>query len=83
MANKGSNTIILEAQKTLIDAVNNCTNIIPAAMVSIMLEGILKDLNVSLSEAIKKEQKNYEDKLELEKQQVEYVPEETNVTSNK
>ena len=46
MAKKGSNTIVIEAKDSLVNTVNNCIQMgIPAAMVSIMLENILHDLN--------------------------------------
>ena len=78
MAQKGANTIVIEGRNNLVNVVNNCIEIgIPASMVSIMLENILNDLNTNVQKVIEQEQKDYENQIEIENQQVEYVPEET------
>ena len=78
MAKKGANTIVIEGRNNLVNVVNNCIEIgIPASMVSIMLENILNDLNTNVQKVIEQEQKDYENQIEIENQQVEYVPEET------
>lgn len=79
MAQKGANTIVIEGRNNLVNVVNNCIEIgIPASMVSIMLENILNDLNTNVQKVIEQEQKDYENQIEIENQQVEYVPEEEN-----
>ena len=46
MANKGVNTLVVEAKENLINAINGCIKTgIPAAMVSIIVESLLSDLN--------------------------------------
>lgn len=77
MSNKGVNTLILESKENLIEAINNCIRSgIPAAMVSIIVESLLSDLNNNVKVIIEKEKEEYEHQLEVENNQVEYVPEE-------
>ena len=77
MAKKGANTIVIEAKDSLVNAVNECIqNGVPAAMVSIILEDVLKDLNNNIKKVLDMEKQEYETQLEAESQQVEYVPEE-------
>lgn len=79
MAKKGSNTIVIEAKDSLINTVNDCIQMgIPASMVSIMLENVLHDLNSNINKVLEMEQQEYEKQVEVENQQVEYVPEEEN-----
>ena len=78
MARKGSNTLVIEARDNLVNTVNTCIETgIPAAMVSIMLECILNDLNTNVQKVIEQEQKDYENQIEIENQQTKYVQEET------
>lgn len=77
MSNKGVNTLILESKENLIEAINNCIRSgIPAAMVSIIVESLLNDLNNNVKVIVEKEKEEYEHQLEVENNQVEYVPEE-------
>lgn len=77
MANKGVNTLVVEAKENLINAINNCIRSgIPAAMVSIIVESLLNDLNNNVKVIVEKEKEEYEHQLEVENNQVEYVPEE-------
>lgn len=79
MAKKGNNTIVIEAKDSLVSTVNECIQMgVPAAMVSIMLENILHDLNSNVKKVLEIEQKEYEQQVEVENKQVEYVPEEEN-----
>lgn len=76
MSNKGVNTLILESKENLIEAINNCIRSgIPAAMVSIIVESLLNDLNNNVKVIVEKEKEEYEHQLEVENNQVEYVPE--------
>ena len=76
MSNKGVNTLILESKENWIEAINNCTRSgIPAAMVSIIVESLLNDLNNNVKVIVEKEKEEYEHQLEVENNQVEYVPE--------
>lgn len=78
MAKKGGNTLVIEARNSLVNTVNSCIESgIPAAMVSIMLECILNDLNTNVQKVIEQEQKDYENQIEIENQQTKYVQEET------
>lgn len=77
MSNKGVNTLILESKENLIEAINNCIRSgIPAAMVSIIVESLLNDLNNNVKVIVEKEKEEYEHQVEVENNQVEYVPEE-------
>ena len=79
MAKKGSNTIVVEAKDNLVNTVNQCIQMgVPAAMVSIMLENVLNDLNANVKKVLEMEQEEYNKQVEVENQQVEYVPEEEN-----
>lgn len=79
MAKKGANTIVIETKDSLVNAVNECIqNGVPAAMVSIILEDVLKELNNNIKKVLEIEKQEYETQLEAENQQVEYVPEEEN-----
>ena len=79
MAKKGNNTIVVEAKDNLVNAVNECIQMgVPAAMVSIMLENILNDLNTNVKKVLEMEQQEYKQQIEVENQQVEYIPEEEN-----
>lgn len=76
MSNKGVNTLILESKENLIEAINNCIRSgIPAAMVSIIVESLLNDLNNNVKVIVEKEKEEYEHQVEVENNQVEYVPE--------
>lgn len=78
MAKKGGNTLVIETRNSLVNTVNSCIESgIPAAMVSIMLECILNDLNTNVQKVIEQEQKDYENQIEVENQQTKYVQEET------
>lgn len=75
MAKKGINTIVVEAKDSIVRTVNDCMKQgLPSAMVSIMLEGILMDLNNNVKKVLETEQEEYNKELEKEKNQVEYVP---------
>lgn len=86
MANKGVNTLVLESKENLIEAINNCIRAgIPAAMVSIIVESLLNDLNNNVKAIVEKEKQEYDHQVEVENNQVEYVPEEqtnNNETTN-
>lgn len=76
MAKKGINTIVVEAKDSIVKTVNDCMKQgLPSAMVSIMLEGILMDLNNNVKKVLETEQDEYNKELEKEKNQVEYIPE--------
>ena len=79
MAKKGSNTIVIEAKDSLVNTVNECIQMgVPAAMVVIMLENVLHDLNANVKKVLELEDEEYQKQLVVENEQVEYVPEEEN-----
>ena len=79
MAKKGSNTIVIEAKDSLVNTVNECIQMgVPAAMVVIMLENVLHDLNTNVKKVLELEDEEYQKQLVVENEQVEYVPEEEN-----
>lgn len=79
MIEKGVNTRIFDAKSTLTDAVNKTLEDgIPVAMVSIILENILMDLDNHAKTILANERKEYEAKVkasleEEEKEQVTFV----------
>lgn len=67
MAQKGVNTLIVEAKDNLTNAINDCIKTgIPAVMVSIMLENILHDLNSNVKKVLEMEQQEYEQQVSLD-----------------
>ena len=77
MANKGVNTLVIEAKENLINAINGCIKTgIPAAMVSIMLESLLMDLNNNVKIILEKEKEEYEESVSSE--EIKYVDEDGN-----
>ena len=78
MAQKGVNTLVVEAKEELTNAINKCLQEgIPAAMVSIMLESLLMDLNNNVKIILEKENKEYEESVSSE-ETVKYVDEDGN-----
>ena len=76
MAQKGVNTLIVEAKDNLTNAINDCIKTgIPPAMVSMMLESLLMDLNNNVKVILEKEKQEYEEKEEAESNQVKYEEE--------
>lgn len=76
MAQKGVNTLVVEAKDNLTNSINKCLQDgIPASMVSIILESLLMDLNNNVKLILEKEQKEYEEKEEAESNQVKYEEE--------
>lgn len=78
MAQKGVNTLVVEAKEELTNAINKCLQDgIPAAMVSIMLESLLMDLNNNVKIILGKEKKEYEESVSNE-EEIKYVDEDGN-----
>ena len=77
MAQKGVNTLVVETKEELTNAINKCLQDgIPAAMVSIMLESLLMDLNNNVKIILGKEKKEYEESVSSE--EIKYVDEDGN-----
>ena len=77
MAQKGVNTLVVEAKEELTNSINKCLQDgIPAAMVSIMLESLLMDLNSNVKIILEKEKKEYEESVSNE--EIKYVDEDGN-----
>lgn len=73
MAQKGVNTLIVEAKDNLANAINDCIKTgIPPAMVSMMLESLLMDLNNNVKVLLDKEKQEYEEQEKVESEQVVY-----------
>ena len=73
MAQKGVNTLIVEAKDNLTNAINDCIKTgIPPAMVSMMLESLLMDLNNNVKVLLDKEKQEYEEQEKVESEQVVY-----------
>ena len=76
MAQKGVNTLIVEAKDNLTNAINDCIKTgIPPAMVSMMLESLLMDLNNNVKVILEKEKQEYEEQEKVESEQVKYEEE--------
>ena len=77
MAQKGVNTLVVETKDNLTNSINKCLQDgIPAAMVSIMLESLLMDLNNNVKIILEKEKKEYEESVSSE--EIKYVDEDGN-----
>lgn len=73
MAQKGVNTLIVEAKDNLTNAINDCIKTgIPPAMVSIIVESLLMDLNNNVKVLLDKEKQEYEEQEKVESEQVVY-----------
>lgn len=73
MAQKGVNMLIVEAKDNLTNAINDCIKTgIPPAMVSMMLESLLMDLNNNVKVILEKEKQEYEEQEKVESEQVVY-----------
>ena len=78
MEQKGVNTLVVETKEELTNAINKCLQDgIPAAMVSIMLESLLMDLNNNVKIILEKEKKEYEESVSSE-EEIKYVDEDGN-----
>ena len=78
MVQKGVNTLVVETKEELTNAINKCLQDgIPAAMVSIMLESLLMDLNNNVKIILEKEKKEYEESVSNE-EEIKYVDEDGN-----
>lgn len=79
MAQKGINTLVLEAKYTMVNAVKACLDAgVPDAVLSIIMDGIQKDISNNITEKVQKEKEEFEEQTKLEAQQVEYIPKEKN-----
>lgn len=73
MAQKGVNMLIVEAKDNLTNSINDCIKTgIPPAMVSIIVESLLMDLNNNVKVLLEKEKQEYEEQEKVESEQVVY-----------
>ena len=73
MAQKGANTRVVEAKDKLTNTINECLKDgIPASMVSIIVEGLLMDLNNNVKVLLDKEKQEYEEQEKVESEQIVY-----------
>ena len=76
MAQKGVNTIIVETRKDIANAINNgLKQGLPISVVAMIVENALMELNNGLNAALETEVKTYQEQVQIESEQVEYIPE--------
>jgi hypothetical protein len=75
MAQKGTNTIVTETRKEIADSINNGLKKLPISVVAMIVENALVELNQGLTDALANEGKVYQEQVQVEAEQVEYVPE--------
>lgn len=67
MAYKGINTIIVEMRQELIELTNKYLNLgVPASVVQMLQEGVMRDLSAVANEQMAQEKEQYESALEQE-----------------
>lgn len=67
MAYKGINTIIVEMRQELIELTNKYLNLgVPASVVQMLQEGLVRDLSTVANEQMVQEKEQYESALEQE-----------------
>lgn len=67
MVYKGINTIITEMKQELIELTNKYLNLgVPATVVQILLDGIIRDLSAVVNEQMAQEKEQYKNALEQE-----------------
>lgn len=67
MAYKGINTIIVEMRQELIELTNKYLNLgVPASVVQMLQEGLMRDLSAVANEQMLQEKEQYENALEQE-----------------
>lgn len=67
MAYKGINTIIVEMRQELIELTNKYLNLgVPASVVQMLQEGLVRDLSAVANEQMLQEKEQYENALEQE-----------------
>ena len=75
--NKGINTVILEGRQLMANTVNKLLEEgVPPTVLSMIIEGLYKELNSIVNKTIEKEKEQIENQKELEGSQVLYEPEE-------
>ena len=73
MAQKGVNTIILETKGNILEAVNNgIRQGLPISIISILVENIMLDVEKNLNNVIEKENKEYQEQIQVESEQILY-----------
>lgn len=70
---RGVNTTILNAKNTLAETINNILKDgVPPVVVSMIVEGLYNELDVLVKQTVEKEQEQFQNKKELEDNQVLY-----------
>lgn len=70
---RGVNTTILNAKETLAETINSILKDgVPPIVVSMIVEGLYNELDVLVKQTIEKEQEQFQNKKELEDNQVLY-----------
>lgn len=70
---RGVNTTILNAKNTLAETINNILKDgVPPVVVSMIVEGLYNELDILVKQTVEKEQEQFQNKKELEDNQVLY-----------
>ena len=73
MAQKGVNTIILETKGNILEAVNSgIRQGLPISIISILVENVLFEIDKNLNNALKKENQEYQEQVQIEDEQILY-----------
>lgn len=82
MAQKGVNTIIVDTRKDIANAINNgLRQGLPISVVAMIVENALVELNNGVNTVLENENKVYQEQVQIENEQVEYIPEDEFVCS--
>lgn len=74
MAQKGVNTIILETKGNILEVVNNgLKQGLPISVISIIVEGIMFEIEKNLNNVLTNEKKEYQEQIQLEGEQIVYT----------
>lgn len=75
MAQKGSNTIVIESRKEITNAINEGLKKLPVAVIAMIVESALVELNDGLNKTLESENNSYQEQIEIENKQVEHISE--------
>lgn len=74
MAQKGVNTIVLETKNNILEVVNNgLKQGLPISVISIIVEGIMFEIEKNLNNTLANEDKEYQERIRIEGEQIVYT----------
>lgn len=74
MAQKGVNTIVLETKNNILEVVNNgLKQGLPISVISIIVEGIMFEIEKNLNSTLANEDKEYQERIRIEGEQIVYT----------